>query len=212
MALSLLPFLLPPATAVPLVTAYAAAFTLAMFIQLRRDVAWPRVGDLVIGSVLGTPVGVWVLATFPPGTLKRLIGVVLISAVVVEVRGMYPTRLTGRRWALGAGFSSGLFGGGVGTPGPPVILYSAAQGWSPRAMKATLQAFFLVNQTVILVGYWWAGLLTREVGSLTIAFAAPAVAGLVLGMALFDRVEQARFRRLVFALLFTLGVVLLLRG
>jgi len=40
----------------------------------------------------------------------------------------------------------------------------------------------------------------------------PAVAGLVLGMALFDRVEQARFRRLVFALLFTPGVVLLLRG
>lgn len=211
-ALSLLPFLMPPATAVPLVTAYATVFTLAMLIQLRRDVALPRVADLLIGTVVGTPIGVWVLATFPAGILKRLIGLVLIGSVVAELRGLYPQALAGRGWGLGAGLLSGLLGGAVGMPGPPVILYVAAQGWSPRTMKAALQAFFFLNQSVILGGYWWAGLLTREVAWFAVSFAVPAVAGVAAGMNLFDRVDHARFRRIVFALLFVLGLVLLVRG
>lgn len=211
-ALSLLPFLMPPATAVPLVTTYACVFTLAMLIQLRREVVLPRLALLLIGTMVGTPFGVWVLATLPSGLLKRLIGLVLIFSVVAEMRGLYPQHLPGRQWGFLAGLASGLLGGAVGTPGPPVILYAAAQGWSPRQMKAMLQAFFFVNQTVILGGYWWAGLLTREVGQLTIAFALPAVAGLGLGVTLFDRVDPARFRRIVFALLFVLGLILLLGG
>ena len=79
-------------------------------------------------------------------------------------------------------------------------------------MKATLQAFFLVNQTAILVGYWWAGLVTPDVGRATVLFFAPAALALVLGVALFNRVDQPGFRRIVFAVLFVSGVVLLVRG
>jgi uncharacterized membrane protein YfcA len=93
-----------------------------------------------------------------------------------------------------------------------VILYAAAQDWSARTMKANIQAFLVVNQAVIVAGYWWAGLLDREVWRLTWLYAAPAVAGLAAGMLLFDRLDRARFRRVVFAVLFASGVVLLLGG
>ena len=108
--------------------------------------------------------------------------------------------------------AAGVAGDAVGTPGPPVILYTASQGWSSRAVKGTLQAFFLVNQAAILVGYWWAGLVTPEVGRATVLFFAPAAAALVLGIALFNRVDQRGFRRIVFAVLFFSGAVLLVRG
>jgi uncharacterized membrane protein YfcA len=75
-------------------------------------------------------------------------------------------------------------------------------------VKANLQAFFVVNQAAILAGYWWAGLLTREVRGLTVVFAVPAVAGALL----FERVDQHRFRQLVFGLLLVSGLVLLVRG
>ena len=71
----------------------------------------------------------------------------------------------------------------MGTPGPPAIVYMAAQGWSPRTIKANLQAFLVVNQLVILVGYWWAGLLTREVWRLAGLLALPAALGLLGGHA-----------------------------
>ncbi len=65
---------------------------------------------------------------------------------------------------------------------------------------------------MILAGYWWAGLLTREVWRLAGLYAVPAIGGVAAGMALFDRIDPVRFRRLVFALLFVSGLVLLARG
>jgi uncharacterized membrane protein YfcA len=211
-ALAFLPYLMAPADAIVLLTIYTTAFSLAMLVQLRGDVEPRAIAGLFIGTVLGTPLGVWGLATLPATALNRLIGLMLVVAFVFEARRLYPQTLRGPAWALGAGLLAGVFGGAVGLPGPPVVVYATTQGWGARQIKANLQAFFVVNQGVILAGYWWAGLLTREVWGLAAAFAAPAAAGGVAGALLFERVDQRRFRQLVFGLILVSGLVLLVRG
>jgi uncharacterized membrane protein YfcA len=210
-ALAFLPFLMSPVTAIVLTTVYAFVFALVIVVPLRRDVALDRITALLVGTLVGTPIGVWALATLPASALNRLIGLMLLVAVALEWRGRYP-RWTGQWWAFGAGAAAGALGAAAGTPGPPVILYAASQRWAPRAMKANLQVFFAVNQAVILAGYWWAGLLTREIGRLTAIFALPALAGVAAGIILFNRIDHVRFRRIVFALLFVSGVTLVVRG
>ena len=148
-SLSLLPFFMPPATVVPLITLYGAAFALVMTIQLRRDVRLPQLVSLLIGTVLGTPVGVWVLEALPPSLLKRLIGLILMGVVVIEWYGAYPEKLSGRYWGLCAGSLAGFLGGAI---------------------------------------------------------------GVTAGIRLFDRIHQARFRCLMFALLFVLGLAMCVRG
>ena len=211
-SLAFLPFLMSPAHAIVLITLYAAVFTVVIFMPLRRDFTLHGMVELMVGTVLATPAGIWLLAGLPPDVLKRLIGLVLLVIVALEWLGLYPQRLHGRGWGYGAGLAAGLLGGAIGTPGPPVILYAAAQGWSPRTVKANIQAFLIVNQAVILFGYWWAGLLDREVARLTWLYAVPAVGGLAAGMLLFNRLDRARFRRVVFLVLFVSGAVLLIRG
>jgi uncharacterized membrane protein YfcA len=211
-AMAFLPFLMSPVTAVVLMTLYAAIFTLVIFVPLRRDVTPGPVIDLLVAMLVGLPVGVWVLATLPVSLLNRLIGAVLVVLTLLEVFGLYPRHLEGRGWRLGAGVISGLLGGAVGTPGPPVVAYAQTQSWSARTQKANLQAFLVVNQAATLVGYWWAGLLTAEVWRVSALFALPAVAGLAVGMLLFGRIPERVFRRVVFAVLFVSGVVLLLGG
>lgn len=211
-ALGLLPLVMSPVAAIVLLTIYTVLATIVIFVPLRTDFDPRGLPALLLGSVAGTPLGVWLLAALPASTLNRLIGAVLLAVVALEWLGVYPERLPGRRWALGAGVGAGLLGAAVGTPGPPVILYMAAQGWPPRTIKANLQAFFLVNQAVIMLGYWWAGLLTVEVWRYAAVFLVPAVLGLLAGVALFARVDHARFRRIVFALLFASGLLLVVRG
>jgi uncharacterized membrane protein YfcA len=205
-SLAFLPFLMEPATAVVLMTVYAAVFAVVIFIPLRRDFTLHGMTELVVGTIVATPAGVWLLAGLPPDALKRLIGLVLLAIVALEWLGLYPARLKGRGWGFGAGLVAGLIGGAVGTPGPPVILYAA------RTVKANIQAFLIINQALILIGYWWAGLLGREVGRLTALYAVPAVLGLAAGMLLFTRLDRVRFRRVVFVVLFVSGLVLLLGG
>ena len=211
-AMALLPFLMSPVTAIVVLTMYTIVLVLVILLPLWRHLEPSRVLDMLVGTVVGTPLGVWALSTFPVSTLKRLIGATLVVVVLLEWAHVRPKQLVGRAWGVGAGILAGVGGGAVGTPGPPVILYSTTQGWSPRTIKANLQAFFFVNQAVILAGYWWAGLVNVEVWRLAASFALPAAGGTVLGMLCFRHVDQHRFRRLVFGLLLMSGLVLLARG
>jgi uncharacterized membrane protein YfcA len=211
-ALAFLPFVMAPATAIVLVTIYSVVAALVILAPLRRDVVLPRLVDLLIGMVAGVPPGVWVIATLSPEALRRLIGVILVAVVLLELFGTLPSRLPERRWAFIAGFLAGVIGAAAGTPGPPVVIYATTQEWSPRTIKANLQLFFLANEVVVLVGYWWAGLMTSDVGRLALGFALPALAGIGVGVAVGNRIDRARFRRVVFVVLFLSGLVLLLRG
>jgi uncharacterized membrane protein YfcA len=211
-AMAFLPWLMSPVTAIILLTIYAFVFSIVVVVQLRRDLTPRALVDLLLGTLAGTPLGVWVLASLPVTALNRLIGLVLVIVVALELRGAMPRRLTGRGWGLGAGFLSGVLGGAVGTPGPPVIVYATTQGWSPRTMKANTMGFFLVNQSAILLGYWWAGLLTREIAVVSAVYALPALAGVATGVALFGRLDPIRFRRIVFTLLLVSGAILLILG
>jgi uncharacterized membrane protein YfcA len=211
-AMAFLPYLMSPVTAIVVLTIYTVLFALVVVVRLRRDLTPRALLALLIGSLAGTPLGVWALASLPLSAVNRLIGLVLVVVVGLELRGVMPGRVAGRGWGFGAGFLAGALGGAVGTPGPPVVVYATTQGWSPRTMKANLMAFFLVNQAAILAGYWWAGLLTREVWVTSAAYAPAALAGLATGMALFNRIDPVGFRRIVFALLLVSGLVLLIGG
>jgi uncharacterized membrane protein YfcA len=50
------------------------------------------------------------------------------------------------------------------------------------------------------------------VARLALVFAPPAVVGVALGMHLFNYVDHARVRHLLFVLLFVLGLTLCIRG
>lgn len=211
-AMAFLPFLMTPSDAVVLMTVLTIIFAIVIFVPLRRDFEPRGIIGLTVGSLAGTPAGVFILAVAPADVVNRLIGLMLVVVVVLEFAGKFPRRLTAPGWGVGAGVLAGLLGGAVGLPGPPTIVYAATQHWSPRTFKANLQAFFLVNQGAILLGYCMAGLVTAEVVRLTGVYLLPALVGTLVGMSLFSRVDPVRFRRIVFALLFVSGVVLLVRG
>jgi uncharacterized membrane protein YfcA len=211
-AMAFLPFIMAPTTAVVLITIYATIFAVVVFVPLRRDFAPRAIAGLAVGTLAGTPAGVFVLAAAPAGVLNRAIGLLLIAVVAIEVAGRLPRALRAPGWGVAAGVLAGLTGGALGIPGPPTIVYATTQGWSPRVFKANLQAFFIVNQALILLGYWLGGLITAEVVGLGGAYLLPALAGTLVGMALIDRVDPVRFRQVVFALLLIAGIVLCLRG
>ena len=211
-AMAFLPFIMTPSQAVVLMTVLTIIFAVVIWVPLRADFTPRGIVGLTLGSIVGTPAGVFILAVAPADVVNRLIGFLLIVVVVLEFAGRFPRRLAGAGWGVGAGMLAGLLGGAVGLPGPPTIVYAATQDWSPRTFKANLQAFFVVNQGVTLAGYAVAGLVTAEVGQLTAVYLLPALVGTLVGMRLFNHVDPIRFRRIVFVLLFVSGTVLLVRG
>ena len=105
-AMAFLPFVMSPVTAIVLMTVYATIFAVVLFVPLRRDFMPRAIVGLTVGSLIGAPAGVWILAVAPASVLDRLIGVMLVAVVVLEFAGKMPRRLDGPGWGLGAGVRS----------------------------------------------------------------------------------------------------------
>src|SRR4029434_2417485 len=93
--MSFLPYFMPPATAVAVLTIYTVVFAVAIFLPVRRHLTPKGVAYLLLGTVLGTPLGVWIIVTCPPTVLNRVIGGVLVVVGLLGVAGLYPERRKG---------------------------------------------------------------------------------------------------------------------
>ena len=131
-AMAFLPWLMSPITAVVLLTLYASVSLSFLVIQLRRETSLPSIGDLLVGTFAGIPLGVWGVSALPVSTLNRLLGLVLVLIVALEFWGRMPVRLIGRAWGFGAGFAAGVIGGAIGTPSPLQMLHDC--GWNLLAL------------------------------------------------------------------------------
>lgn len=213
--MSLLPLFLPVEVAAPLVACWGWTLNPIMMWRLRRDLSLRKVGPMLVGGLVGAPLGVLFLKGADPRLVRATLGVVLVAYCVYALflaRPPDPDRPPPRALGALAGLAGGVLGGAFNTAGPPTVVYVNATGWDKNSATAALQAFFLFSGSVAVAGHATAGLLTRELlGTLLPVF--PAVwLGVAIGSRIYDRVPQARFRKLVIGMLLLLGVNFLVRA
>ncbi|MEU5879497.1 sulfite exporter TauE/SafE family protein [Spirillospora sp. NPDC047279] len=99
------------------------------------------------GRVAGTPVGVWVVATFPARALGVLVGGVVLAALALTAWSARVPRNPGT--LATAGLIAGATGTASSIGGPPLaLLYQRESG--PR-VRATLAVFFTIGALLSLI-------------------------------------------------------------
>ncbi len=144
--------LLGPTQGVAVVVLLGTLATLAPLLGHWRAVRARDGVSLLIPSLIATPVVGLLVSGADTAALAVGAGVGVLAGVTALWRGLRWRRLVSVPGAIGTGISSAVLNviGGVG--GPPVGLYAANAGWEPRATRATLQAIFLVQGVVTVVG------------------------------------------------------------
>ena len=74
-AMAFLPYLMAPADAIVLLTIYALVFSVVVVVQLRRDLTPRALVDLALGTLVGTPLGVWVPLVSGDAEMPPIVGV-----------------------------------------------------------------------------------------------------------------------------------------
>lgn len=214
LAMSVLTLLVPLPLAVGTVSGFALLLNLWLVHHLRRDLSWRRALPLMAGAVVGVPLGVWALASLDATVLRVTLGCVVLAYALSELLGLAPRR---RRpiapgWALPFGIAGGVLQGGLVAGGPPVVVYATLTDWAPRAVRATLHAYFITTG-VIQVGTLLATGMVRPGELLPVAALCPVMLlGAWGGSRVSDRLDREAFRRLVLLGLLVLGVVFVVRG
>lgn len=211
-AVPLLALLVPVEVVVPLCVFVSLTVAVIVLAQDRRDVQVRSAGRLFIATLAGMPLGVWLLVSAPGEAIKAALGALIVLFSLYSLFARRVARLHDDRYAGAFGFGAGVLGGAYGMSGPPLVVYGALRGWSPRHFRATLQGYFLPANAVTLVGFWFAGLLTEAVRDYYLIGLPGVLLGVAAGRALNRRLNAPAFLLYVHIGLIAAGIALLVQA
>lgn len=207
-----LTLVLPPAEVIPVVLLLEVIASSWLLPQVWRKIDWASLAPLSAGVVLGTPIGLWALASIPATPMRAAIALVVIGFVTLMWRGWHQSRIpqTGSIALIGA--ISGILNGSTTMGGPPVILFYLSGPAGAAVSRASMIAFFLGTDLLALIMAFFGGLITSRTGIFGACGTLPLVAGLFCGSRLFRRSRGEGFERKVLVLLALLAVAAFLRA
>jgi hypothetical protein len=96
--------------------------------------------------------------------------------------------------------------------GPPLAIYGAMRRWSAQHFRATLQGYFLPASVIGMIGYWVAGLWSREVTRYYLLSLVVVVPAIFVGRWVNSRLHSHAFLKFVHLGLIAIGITLLVQA
>lgn len=202
----------PPTTVVPVVLLLNSIVNAFLVYGARDRINITRIWPLIIGSIAGLPLGIYILVVLHADILRIAIGIVILLFLAALIRGY---RRMIRRERLGAGLigaASGVIAGSVSMGGPPVVLFFAGLDSDKQAFRANLVAYFLCLNLAGLPMYYVGGLLTADVFRMFLILVPPLILGGLAGTRLLHRVSERTFRRITFAIVTLAAATAIVNG
>ena len=210
-ALSIWAWAVEPQLAAPMSVFGALMGQLIALPWIWRGFDLKKLLPLVIGGLVGVPLGAFLLQWLDPTLFKFGLGVFLLlyCPLMLLLPADYKWAHGGRLADGASGFAGGVLGGLAGISGPVPTLWTTLRGWDKGTQRGVLQAFNIAMHVATLTAYAASGAITKE--ALTMfAWITPALAiPAVLGVLLFHRLDVRAFRRLILCLLLVSGVTLI---
>jgi uncharacterized protein len=211
-AVPLLALLIPVEEAVPLATLVSITVAGVIIAQDWHKIHVRSAGWLVISTLAGIPLGLWLLTAVAESVVKAILAVIIVgfSLYCLVSRTQYELKNDRLAWLFG--FGAGVLGGAYGMNGPPLVIYGSLRHWSPEHFRATLQGYFLPASLLGMCGFWLAGLWTPAVTGYYLWSLPVVLAAIVLGRAINQRLRGRSFLWSIHIGLLLVGAVLLIQS
>lgn len=200
--------LLEPQTVVVLVNGEITVLTMLLLARTWRYLPLKPSLMMAAGGVAAAPVGVLILGSAAPEPLRITVAVVVLGLAGLIIFNI-PLPWARHPWSGAvAGFFASLSITALSIGGPLAAFYTIAQGWEPRAVRASLALYFLTFEVMAFVLYTWIGLVHRGT-FINIGILLPGVlVGFGLGSVLAGRLDNRAFRWVAVAVIIAGGLVL----
>ena len=211
-AVTSISLVLPPIHVVPLVLILEVLASIKLVPQVWKDIDWHSLRWLLAGSLLATPIGVYLLANVPAEPMRISISLMVLVAAMLLLYGWAWRRMPGRPLILTTGVTSGILNGAAAIGGPPVILFYMSSPAGVTVSRASIIAYFLGIDVMGLAMASIQGLTTSKTFLMTGFCLLPLYFGITIGSRMFIKTDKESFRHHVLILLIILSIAGLLRG
>jgi uncharacterized membrane protein YfcA len=205
-----LTFVMPAATAVPIILLLELVITIWLLPPVWRSVHWRSLALLLIGCAAALPPGLMLLAHLPRAPMQAVIAMVVLGVCLLMRSGFRLRRQPGAVGTIGVGLISGVLTGATSAGGPPAVLYYFSGPQTVAVARASLIAYLGAAD---LIGTGMAaaeGLIDGQTLERAALAAVPMLLGSWVGVRAYARLDPPRFRRWVIVTLACLSLVSLL--
>jgi hypothetical protein len=195
-----------PLSAVPILNSASLTTQIISLGHLWRNLQWRGCLPLIIGGLVGIPLGVWVLQWADPDEFRFGFGMFLVCwSCYLLMRPHLRLKRPGALADAAVGLSGGISGGSIAFPGALPAIWCALTRSSKEEQRGTIQIFILVTQFCTLAYLFASGLVDRSFFSDYLKMLPAIMIGTFVGVHLFTKFNEVTFRRLVLLLLLLAG-------
>ncbi len=212
-AIPLLVLVLPLRAVIPVITTLGIVASFGQTVREFRHVEWRGVRGLLLPTIAGAGVGLWLFKSLHPELLRSALALFIIAYALWTLAPRKAVLHPPRAWlaplaGVGGGLLSTLFGG---MAGPIFVIYLNALNLDKTRFRATMSAILFLLALLRAAGYGGLGFYDARAVAL-IALLLPAMlVGMVLGERVHHGMPELAFKRVVALLLVASGVALLLK-
>ncbi len=207
------PLLMPSyACATVCVTVLTLAFTAINAFRMRREIVWSWIVPTFVSYFIASFFAVQLLNLVDDGFIKKILGAVLIllSLYFIFFQKRIRIRPTKRNGFI-AGALSGTLESLFCVGGPPIVLYLLTVSNDVRRYTASVQAWFAVTETFLLLVRCMNGLVTPAAIQYSAIGLLAIPPGIYLGSKLLNHMNPQRLKNIVYSIMLIYGAILLFR-
>jgi uncharacterized protein len=156
---------------------------------------------MVLGSLVGIPIGTYLLTRLDPVTTRWIISGFVAALLLLLLSGW---RYQGREHAalsVGIGGLSGFCSGLAQTGGPPIVGYWLGRPIVSKVARANILLFFGASDLFVAISYAVSGLITPQAIAFSLVIGPVYAAAIWLGARLFGRASEKLFRAICYGLI-----------
>ena len=174
---------------------------LALLPRAWRDGEPAEVSLLVVGAIIGLPIGVYFLTQIDPTLFRWLVSIVTFLMLIFLARGWRYKNPLNHFMLVFIGSVGGFMSGIVALPGPPVILtYMSSLRPASLIRGNTMLYLFFVDIFMFAI-FLLKGLLALLPFVIGLFLAIPYTLGGLLGQSLFNPQKELLYRRIAYGLI-----------
>lgn len=173
--------------------------------EYRADWKFTDVRFLMLGTLIGIPIGTWVATSMTEETFMLVLGIILIVYALYAFSGFTLPKLQ-ERWGTLFGIFSGILHSAYNVGGPPLVMYNTTQEWDQRRFKGNTQAIFFITAWFIIFEHYRLGNITMPVIQNYLIMAPTMAIALLVGFRLERYIKQSIFRKIVLTMLLIIGL------
>lgn len=206
-----LSMVLPPVQIVPMALMMEVAASVRLLPSVRGRINWVLARRLFLGSLLGAPAGVYLLASVDEDAMRAGLSLFVLGVSLFLWSGRADGLRSNALNTTLTGIFSGFANGAASFGGQPVALFMAAASIAAAEARSTMivLTFFTDSYASVLAAFQ--GLISPAIAGRAALFLVTMFVGIALGSGAFRRADQRSYRRFVLVLLMGLAAAGLVR-